>query len=161
MRNTFVRWASAVAGLAVLAVLPAAGARSAEVPATLVLRNGLIATVDDARPQAQALAARGDTLVAVGSNEDIARYVGPKTRVIDLQGRRAVPGFIESHGHFTGVGDARIVLNLTRVKNWDEIGAMVKDAGGKARPGAGIRGPGWHQGKGEPSPAPPAEGVPP
>src|SRR6187397_1117913 len=136
-----------VAVLAVLALLPAARVRSAEEPATLVLRNGLIATVDDAKPQAQALAARGDTLVAVGTNEDIAPYIGPQTKVIDLKGRRAVPGFIEAHGHFTGVGDARIVLNLTRVKNWDEIVAMVKDAAGKARPGEWIRGRGWHQEK--------------
>ena len=154
------RRASGVAVLAVLAVLPVARAQTQVEPATLVLRNGLIATVDDARPQAQALAARGDTLVAVGSNEDIARYVGPKTRVIDLQGRRAVPGFIESHGHFTGVGDARIVLNLTRVKNWDEIVAMVKDAAGKARPGEWMRGRGWHQEKWDRRPQPAVEGFP-
>jgi predicted amidohydrolase YtcJ len=149
-----------VAVLAVLAVLPAAGARSAEEPATLVLRNGLIATVDEAKPQAQALAARGETLVAVGSNEDIAPYVGPNTKVIDLQGRRAIPGFIESHGHFTSVGDARIVLNLTRVKNWDEIVAMVKDAAAKARPGEWIRGRGWHQEKWDHPPQPAVEGFP-
>ncbi len=154
------RRASGLAVLAVLAVLPVARAQTQVEPATLVLRNGLIATVDDARPQAQALAARGDTLVAVGSNEDIARYVGPKTRVIDLQGRRAVPGFIESHGHFTGVGDARIVLNLTRVKNWDEIVAMVKDAAGKARPGEWMRGRGWHQEKWDRRPQPAVEGFP-
>ena len=58
--------------LAFAALLATAGARSAEEPATLVLRNGRIATVDDAKPQAQALAARGDTLVAVGTNEEIA-----------------------------------------------------------------------------------------
>ncbi|HEU0106112.1 MAG TPA: amidohydrolase [Vicinamibacteria bacterium] len=159
MRKTSRR-ASGLAVLAVLAVLPVARAQTQVEPATLVLRNGLIATVDDARPQAQALAARGDTLVAVGSNEDIARYVGPKTRVIDLQGRRAVPGFIESHGHFTGVGDARIVLNLTRVKNWDEIVAMVKDAAGKARPGEWMRGRGWHQEKWDRRPQPAVEGFP-
>ena len=56
---------------------PWPGPRSQVEPATLVLRNGHIATVDDAKPQAQALAARGDTLVAVGTNEEIAPYIGP------------------------------------------------------------------------------------
>ncbi|HEY8152346.1 MAG TPA: amidohydrolase [Vicinamibacteria bacterium] len=159
MRKTSRR-ASGVAVLAVLALLPVASAQSKVEPATLVLRNGRIATVDDAKPQAQALAARGDTLVAVGTNEDIAPYIGPHTKVIDLQGRRAVPGFIEAHGHFTGVGEARIVLNLTRVKNWDEIVAMVRDAAGKARPGEWIRGRGWHQEKWDRPPQPAVEGFP-
>jgi predicted amidohydrolase YtcJ len=163
MRNTSRRRSAvalAVALLAVLALLPVASAQPQVQPATLVLRNGRIATVDDARPQAQALAARGDTLVAVGTNEDIAPYIGPQTKVIDLQGRRAIPGFIESHGHFTGVGEARIVLNLTRVKNWDEIVAMVKDAAAKARPGDWIRGRGWHQEKWDHPPQPAVEGFP-
>jgi predicted amidohydrolase YtcJ len=159
MRKTSRR-ASGVAALAVLALLPVASAQSQVEPATLVLRNGRIATVDDARPQAQALAARGDTLVAVGTNEEIAPYVGPQTKVIDLQGRRAVPGFIEAHGHFTGVGEARIVLNLTRAKNWDEIVTMVRDAAGKARPGEWIRGRGWHQEKWDRPPQPAVEGFP-
>jgi hypothetical protein len=159
MRNTSRR-RSAVAVLAVLALLPVAWAQTQIEPATLVLRNGRIATVDEAKPEAQALAARGDTLVAVGTNEEIAPYIGPRTRVIDLQGRRAVPGFIEAHGHFTGVGEARIVLNLTRVKNWDEVVAMVKKAAAKTRPGEWIRGRGWHQDKWDRRPQPAVEGFP-
>jgi predicted amidohydrolase YtcJ len=144
-----------------LALLPVTGAAQPAVePATLVLHHGRIATVDDAKPEAQALAARGDALVAVGTDAEIAPFIGPRTRVIDLQGRRAVPGFIDAHGHFTGVGDARIVLNLTRVKNWDEIVAMVKEAAGKARPGEWIRGRGWHQEKWDRPPAPAVEGFP-
>jgi len=160
MRN-ISRRAPAVAGLAGLALLLVARpGRPAVEPATLVLHHGRIATVDEAKPEAQALAARGDTLVAVGTDAEIAPYIGPRTRVIDLQGRRAVPGFIDAHGHFTGVGDARIVLNLTRVKNWDEIVAMVKEAAGKARPGEWIRGRGWHQEKWDRRPAPAVEGFP-
>jgi predicted amidohydrolase YtcJ len=160
MQNTSRRGviATAIAGLALLPIVWSA--RAAVEPASLVLRNGHIATVDEAKPEAQALAARGDTLVAVGTDAEIAPYIGPRTRVIDLQGRRAVPGFIDAHGHFTGVGDARIVLNLTRVKNWDEIVAMVKEAAGKARPGEWIRGRGWHQEKWDRPPAPAVEGFP-
>ena len=160
MRNISHR-RSAVAGLVGLALLSVAYAgRAAVEPATLVLHKGRIATVDDAKPEAQALAARGDTLVAVGTNEEIAPYIGPKTRVIDLQGRRAVPGFIEGHGHFTGVGEARIVLNLMHVKNWDEVVATVKQAAAKARPGEWIRGRGWHQDKWDRRPEPAVEDFP-
>src|SRR5215470_3018396 len=122
MRDTWSRLASvAAAFLAAGLLVSTPRARTAVEPATLVLQKGKIVTVDDQKPEAQALAARGETIVAVGTNEEIAAYVGPKTRVIDLGGRLAVPGFIDGHGHFTGVGEARITLNLTQVKNWDEI----------------------------------------
>jgi predicted amidohydrolase YtcJ len=129
-------------------------------PASLVLHKGKIVTVDDTKAEAQALAARGDTIVAVGTNEEIAPYIGPNTRVIDLAGRLAVPGFIEGHGHFTGVGEARIILNLMNVKNWDEVVSMVRDAAAKAGPGEWIRGRGWHQEKWDKKPDPAVEGFP-
>src|SRR4051812_14088833 len=81
------------------------GAQAPSVPpADLVLRNGKVVTVDDARPEAQAIAINGDTITAVGSNADIARYIGPATKVIDLKGALATPGFIDAHVHFTRVG---------------------------------------------------------
>ena len=156
MRNA-ISWTT-VAGLAFLP-LACTGKPKVE-PATLVLNQGRIVTVDDQKPEAQALAARGDTIVAVGTNEEIAPYVGPQTRVVDLHGRLAIPGFIDGHGHFTGVGQARIVLNLTKVKNWDDVVAMVKDAALKARPGEWIRGRGWHQDKWDEKPQPAVEGFP-
>jgi len=129
-------------------------------PATMVLRNGTIATVDDAKPQAQALAVSGDRIVAVGTNDEIQPYIGPATEVIDLAGQLAVPGFIESHGHFTGVGQAKMNLNLMKVKNWDEIVQMVADAVAKAQPGDWIVGRGWHQEKWDKTPEPNVEGFP-
>ncbi len=140
--------------------LAACSARPRVEPASLVLHKGRIATVEEGKPEVQALAARGDTIVAVGSNEEIAPYIGPGTKVIDLGGRLAVPGFIDGHGHFTWVGEARIILNLTRVKNWDEVVAMVKKAAGKARPGDWILGRGWHQSKWDKTPVPAVEGFP-
>ena len=71
-----------------------------------------------------------------------------------------MPGLIEGHGHFTGVGQARIILNLMAVKNWDEVVAMVKDAAAKAKPGDWILGRGWHQSKWDKAPAPAVEGFP-
>src|SRR5688572_20791165 len=105
--------------LASLAILASVGAGQPAVePATLVLRNGKIVTVDDARPEAQAVAVRGDRIVAVGSNAEIQRHIGPSTKVIDLNGQLAVPGLIESHGHFMGLGQSKMTLDLMDVKDW-------------------------------------------
>jgi predicted amidohydrolase YtcJ len=129
-------------------------------PADLVLRGGKIVTVDDARPEAEALAAAGDTIVAVGSNQDIQRYIGPRTRVIDLKGAVAVPGLIDAHVHFTGVGEAARNLKLATARNFDDIVRMVGEAAKKAKPGEWILGRGWHQEKWSPPPSPNVEGFP-
>jgi hypothetical protein len=129
-------------------------------PADLVLHNGKIATVDTARPSAQALAVRGDTIVALGTDEEIGRYIGDKTQIIDLAGKLAVPGFIDSHLHFMSVGETKLQLDLTTVKNWDEIVAKVAEAVKTTPPGQPIRGRGWHQEKWDKVPVPNIEGFP-
>lgn len=152
-----VLWGS----LALVAALCAGCQQAPRVePADLVLRNGRIVTVEDATPEAQALAVRGDTIVAVGTNDEIAAHVGPATNVIDLAGQLAVPGLIEGHGHFTGIGQAKMGLDLMAVKSWDEIVAMVADAVKQARPGQWIVGRGWHQEKWDAPPVPNVEGFP-
>jgi len=129
-------------------------------PADLVLTNGKIVTMDPERPQAEALAITGYTIAAVGSRQDIQRYVGPNTRVIDLQGQLAIPGFIEGHGHFMGLGQAKMQLDLTTATSWDDIVALVAEAARKAKPGEWIQGRGWHQEKWDRVPQPNVEGVP-
>jgi predicted amidohydrolase YtcJ len=129
-------------------------------PADLVLRNGRVLTVDDRMPEAQAVAARGGRIVFVGSTADAARFVGPSTQVIDLAGKLAIPGFIEGHGHFTGVGANRINLDFMNTKSWDEIVHMVAEAVEKAKPGQWIVGRGWHQDKWTSRPNPNVEGFP-
>ena len=121
--------------------------------ADLVLRNGNIVTVDDDNPTAQAIAVRDGRIVAVGSDAEIDGYVGAGTRVIDLEGMTAIPGFIEGHAHFTGVGMSTLQLNLMEVANWDEIVAMVEAAVAEAEPGQLIQGRGWHQEKWDRTPA--------
>jgi predicted amidohydrolase YtcJ len=148
----------ALASIGLLAAT--AGCARSQQPADLVLRNGKIVTVDDEKPEAEALAARGDVIVAVGTNEEIQSYVGPNTKVIDLKGRLAIPGFIDAHAHFMSIGQAKMNLDLTKVKNWDEIVAMVADAVKKAKPGQWILGRGWHQEKWERRPTPNVEGFP-
>src|SRR5690349_1902361 len=126
----------------------AIAAQPAIEPATLVLRNGKIVTVDAAMPEARAIAIRGDRIQALAATDDgIQRYVGPNTQVIDLKGQLAVPGLIESHGHFTGLGQSKMTLDLMDVKDWDEIVSMVAAAAKQAQPGEWILGRGWHQEK--------------
>jgi predicted amidohydrolase YtcJ len=129
-------------------------------PASLVLRNGKIVTVDGAVPEAQAIAIHGDRITLVGSNEAVQGYVGPNTQVIDLKGQLAIPGLVESHGHFMGFGQSKLTLDLMDVKDWNEIVAMVAAAAKQAKPGEWILGRGWHQEKWSSVPKPNVEGFP-
>jgi len=145
---------------AVIAVGVAAG-QAPQIPAAdLVLRGGRIITLDDTTPEATALAARNGAIVALGTDAAIARYVGPATQVIDLNGQLAVPGLIEGHGHFTQVGESLIELDFMNVKSWDEIVHMVAVAAENAKPGEWIVGRGWHQDKWTVRPDPNVEGFP-
>ena len=128
--------------------------------ADLVLINGRVITLDSVQPEAQAIAIRDDLVHAVGSSAQIKQFVGPGTQVIDLHGQLAIPGFIESHGHFTGVGEMKLQLDLTKARSWDDIVALVGDAAKKAKPGEWIRGRGWHQEKWTSRPEPNVEGFP-
>ena len=128
--------------------------------ADMVLLSGKIVTVDDDIGEVQAIAVRDGRILAVGDNAYIRQYVGPSTEVIDLGGKLAIPGFIEGHGHFTGVGRAKLNLNLMNVANWDEVIALVADAASKAKPGEWILGRGWHQEKWNEPPSPSVEGFP-
>ncbi len=129
-------------------------------PADLILENGKIVTMNAALPEATAIAIRGDLIAAVGSYAAVRRHLGPSTKVIDLGGKLAVPGFIDSHGHFAGLGRARMDLDLTKARTWEEIVELVAEAARKARPGEWIRGRGWHQEKWDRVPAPNVEGFP-
>ncbi|MEL7371343.1 MAG: amidohydrolase family protein, partial [Myxococcota bacterium] len=142
---------------------PQTNAQAARVstPASLVLRGGTVVTVDETKPRAQAIAVDGDRIVAVGTDAEIAAWVGPSTQIIELDGRTAIPGFIEGHGHFLSLGFSRIQLDLTRVDSWEKIVAMVKEAASRAKPGDWIYGRGWHQSKWTSVPKPNVEGVPP
>src|SRR5947209_3096197 len=93
--------------------------------ADLVLRNGKIVTLDPANPQVQAIAITNGRIVALGTNAQIASQIQTSTKVIDLAGKLAIPGLIDGHGHFTGVGEMKMSLNLRDAKTWDQIVAMV------------------------------------
>ena len=133
--------------LAAVAVAVSAACAPSVDPADMVLQNGKIVTVDDSNPEVEALAIRGDSIVALGTNDEIASYVGPGTEVIDLEGKLVTPGFIEGHGHFMGIGNAGLQLRLMPTESWEEIVGMVEEAALNAEPGEWIFGRGWHQEK--------------
>jgi hypothetical protein len=138
----------------------AAKRKAAIEPADLVLRGGKVVTVDPALGTQQALAVDGYEIAAVGSDEEIAAYIGPETRVVELNGRFVMPGFIEGHGHFMGLGRSRQILDLTAVRNWEEVVSMVAAAVATAEPGEWIFGRGWHQDKWDSVPEGAVDGVP-
>jgi predicted amidohydrolase YtcJ len=129
-------------------------------PADLVLHNGRLVTLEQAAPEARAMAVRGGKIVAVGNEQAVAKLIGPSTRVIDLHGRLAIPGFIEGHGHFTELGASKMKLDLRGAKNWDDIVAMVAAAAREAKPGTWILGSGFHQAKWDRTPEPNVRGFP-
>jgi hypothetical protein len=114
--------------------------------ADLVLINGKIVTVDEKNPRAEALAVKGDTLVAVGSYKKIKTYIDQeKTKVIDLQGKLALPGFNDSHVHFVYGGHALMAISLDGVTSLDEIQGRVREKVNHTDEGEWISGRGWDQ----------------
>jgi predicted amidohydrolase YtcJ len=116
--------------------------------------------MDAARPEAEAIAVKGDRILAVGTDREIAAHRGRGTRLVDLAGRLAIPGFIEGHGHYMSLGRAKQRLELQHARNWEEILAAVKAAAAEAAPGTWITGRGWHQEKWDRKPQGLVEGVP-
>jgi len=129
-------------------------------PADLVLRSGIIETVDDELGVVEAIAVTGYQVTAVGSDADIEAYIGPETDVVELNGRFVMPGFIEGHGHYLSLGRSKQILDLNDVENWEEIVSMVSSAVDKAQPGEWIFGRGWHQDKWSSVPDDAVDGVP-
>ena len=126
--------------LAALACLPSSlQAQDADV----IVRNARIWTGDSVRPSAQAVAIRGDRIVAVGTNGDADARRGARTRVIDAGGRFVTPGFIDDHTHFSSAGALLIGANLLEVSSAAPFAARVKAAVGRMSPGAWLTGGDW------------------
>jgi predicted amidohydrolase YtcJ len=116
--------------------------------ADLVLRGGKIITLSPDRPVAEAIAVTGERITKVGTTAEINDFVGPETRVIDLEGALAVPGFIDSHAHFMDLGFAELRLDLVGTRSANEITRKLKEAAGEADESdeeAWIQGHGWDQ----------------
>lgn len=115
--------------------------------ADLVLTNAVVYTMDAKRPTAQAVAVAGNRILAVGTSDEIAKLAAPNAMVLDLKGATVIPGFKESHGHFLGIGQQRMTVNLMGTKSYQEIIDKVAAAVRAAKPGEWVLGRGWHEGK--------------
>ncbi len=133
---------------------------SGKPPVDLILYNGNIITLDDRAPNVQALAAGSGKILAIGSDEEIKSMAHAETRMIDLEGKTAIPGLIEGHAHFMSFGYSKMKLRLNETRNWSEIVTLVREAADSAEPGEWILGRGWHQEKWDDVPAANVSGYP-
>ena len=96
--------------------------------ADVIVRNARIWTGDTLRPRAQAVAIRGERLIAVGTNAEADAHRTARTRVIDAGGRFVTPGFIDDHTHFSQAGALLIGANLLDVSTAAPFAQRVKAA---------------------------------
>ncbi len=113
--------------VALVLALMGVQAEEAGPAADLAIVNGKLWTVNPKLPEAEALAVWRDRIIAVGSTVDVRKLVGPKTRVIDLQGKRVVPGFYDSHVHLLGSGLALARVQLKDAKDEAEFGRRLQE----------------------------------
>ena len=126
--------------------------------ADMVIHNGTIYTMSDYNPIAETVIVKDGKIMNVGNQINYRSYIGEKTKILDLNGATMIPGFIEGHGHFMGLGYAKMRLDLSVVDSYDELVDMVAEAVEKAPPGEWILGRGWHQSKWLPTPYPLVKG---
>lgn len=131
--------------LVAFSVLFLYGCGSSVPAAEVVIRNGTIYTANPQQPKAEAVAVTGGKVVFVGSNAAAAAYVGSSTKVVDLHGHTATPGFTDSHYHLPGVGQRERTLNLDSTKNTnlEDFLEKLKAAAGEKKPGEWVTGRGW------------------
>lgn len=128
--------------------------------ADLVLRNGNVVTMNEDLPKATAVAMTGDRISWVGDEAGIESWIGTETKVVDLGGQLAVPGLIEGHAHFLGLGISHLGLDLTNTNSWDEVIELVAEATREVPAGTWIVGRGWHQSKWDDPVEPSVRGFP-
>lgn len=111
--------------------------------ADLVLMNGRIWTNKKNHPWVEAVASRGQRLTSVGANDEIKKWIGPQTRVIDLQGKLALPGFIDDHTHFLSGGFQLLSVNLRDARTPKEFARRIREKADKLDTGKWITGGDW------------------
>ena len=115
----------------------------------LILYNGKVVTVDNRFSIAQAVAVKGNTIVAAGRNSDLKKLKGTKSQVVDLKGKTVIPGFNEGHLHMITTGQGLIKVNLQdpRVRTMSDLVQAVADRVKITPRGKWVEGWGWDQSK--------------
>ena len=110
--------------------------------------NGKILTVDANDSIVQAVLIREGKIVAAGRNQQIQQLAAPHAKIIDLQGRTATPGLIDTHAHLaTGGYDELYSVSLSDAASVAEVLRRVQTAAAKLKPGEWLTGAGWDEGK--------------
>jgi predicted amidohydrolase YtcJ len=144
---------------ALLVAVLASSALADDAPkADLVLRHGIVHTLNAAQPKAEAIAIARSRIVAVGTDAEVEKLVAPSTSVVDLRGATVIPGFTESHGHLMSLGESRLSVDLNGTKSWPEIVAKVAVETKRTGKGDWIYGRGWHESKWTAPPSPVVRG---
>ena len=115
--------------------------------ADMIIHNGVIYTMNDLNPIAEAVAVGDGKIIALGKYRDLDPLINAKTKIINLGGAMMTPGIIEGHGHFYGLGLAKMQLDLSKTESYQDLIDMVSDAVRNSNPGEWILGRGWHQSK--------------
>lgn len=118
---------------------------STERPADMIIRGGRIYTMNRTSPQVEAVAFRGDRIVYAGSAGGVDKLQGKDTRLLDLQGKTALPGLIDAHAHLISLGRSLAQLNLVGTTSPEQIRGMVLENLEKTPLGGWISGRGWDQ----------------
>jgi predicted amidohydrolase YtcJ len=121
--------------------------------ATLLIYGGPIYTVDSVQTIVEAVVTKDSIILFAGNLEEAEKYKNEQTQVIDLKGKTMTPGLIEGHGHFMGLGNAELEIDLLNTTSYQEIIDIVAEAVKKVEPGEWIIGGGWHQSKWDSLPA--------
>jgi len=116
-------------------------------PADLVILSAHVWTVDDAMPEAEAVAVRDERILRVGTSDEIRGLVGPSTQVIDGRSRLVLPGFQDNHTHFISGGESVGQLDLKDAATPEEFGRRIAAYAKTKKPGAWITGGLWDHDK--------------
>ncbi|MBU1099635.1 MAG: amidohydrolase [Bacteroidetes bacterium] len=124
--SKFIIHRSALLILAGLLLFSGCNSKTANGPADLVLRNGFIYTVDSLSTKVEAVAIKGSEFIYVGSNSGVEDYIGKDTKVIDLENKLVLPGFIDSHCHTVSAYKQFYELNLYGLTSVKAIQEQIK-----------------------------------
>lgn len=136
--------------LALALLLDACSRQAPELAADIIINKGKIVTVDGSFSIAEAVAVRGDTILAVGSQKAVGAYAGENTRTLDLNGAVMLPGIHDSHAHLAGWGMEQSPMHVDaafpKVQSIADIARLVEEKVKNAPAGAWIEGGGWDEG---------------
>jgi predicted amidohydrolase YtcJ len=120
--------------------------------ADLIFRHGNIytgakdhSTFGDTQRRAEAMALKGDRIVAIGAADEVMKWKGPQTEIVDLNGNFVMPGFNDAHLHLAEAGFQKLSVNLNGVKSLDEFRRRIAERVASAGPGEWLTGGGWDE----------------